>query len=467
MAYQNTNAVAYTKLRPIQNNDIGRLIEERIRYWKKYDDDEAAKQKALALQKAKYQLELQKFRKEDIPKLDMPETVPYLQDQLLNDFNNYIKPQYIKYADAYEKTGDKAYLIEMERLKNTVKNYALLKPYFSERVKELKEAEQKGTLNPYLDKDKINFFKGTAKGQYYIDKGKAYVLDGDKLKEYNLFDPNSPLFTQITGSGNPNFKKIGADIQSLVKIDKNDGNIILTKNDKKRVFNTTKDYLLSNDVAWKTWKAMNKYDPNKKLNELDKNKLIKDFQDKFVYIQQITNPTDIALKRSKAYKNWQSGKKDEPARNNISIATYGKNGKPLKIKFLVNGQEQETDYIVNIPPIDNKGKVFMVKNPQNKFNVAIDGVGVATNSQGVKKVVLLGKQIENQAIYDKFNNGDLSSEQVGKVLSTLKPAVIQDKVQANAYLKTLGFDNITDFINTADEIYKKTIGEQKPPVKFN
>jgi hypothetical protein len=227
MAVQNTNSAAFNQLRPLENNNIGAIVEEHIRYWKKYDDDAEALAKAQKAQQAEYARQMRKDATADLPEISVGDAVGMYKHQRVTAFEAE-RPELAALEEKYKQTQDPNILLKLQSRKQFYKSandVTLAAESYSEYLLENEGKE----YNPYLDKDKKKPWEALTKGQSVFDKTGFRVLN-DK-GEFDYYTPeqlNDHLLRLGRFSGNQEFDVSGKKIAEAIELKDSNGNLVLT-----------------------------------------------------------------------------------------------------------------------------------------------------------------------------------------------------------------------------------------------
>ena len=279
---QKTNAAAYNQLQPTKSNNIGNIVQENIRFWRKYEDEKTAKEKIEKAREAEFQFKIdgkvdnlyEAFRPTDpigVYNAKLVEAFEKDQDRLYELSDRAAK------GGAADKTK---YNNELTKWKNAMSRGAALK----EKITSNAEARKNGSFNSVLDGGVFDVEKPLVSGAYNIDpitlNMKTIAADGtegefnqDTLSQYLSYqlgtpakfqgaeNPYSSALTEQVYGRNPNITDEEARVKGIQEVYK----IFSTDPNEKVTWYGT--YMQENGIDPKT------ADKFEDLNDLDKSKI--------------------------------------------------------------------------------------------------------------------------------------------------------------------------------------------------
>ncbi|MFK5981449.1 MAG: hypothetical protein QM499_00930 [Flavobacteriaceae bacterium] len=206
---QNTTAAAYTRLKPLVNNNLGAIVQEHIRYYTKRKDDKEAQQSALSAQAAKLQLSKNKFSKSIYEGMIPDVSQGYIASQTIDAFDS--KSDLIQDLAQRFTDGDTEAGRQLSDLERKFDNLSAVSNLWGAKAIELSKDE--ANYNKWLDKDIKNTTEAVGKGLYNINKetlGFNIVdLDTGETRELTNGELRSNDYLTAKYSGKPNFLKNG------------------------------------------------------------------------------------------------------------------------------------------------------------------------------------------------------------------------------------------------------------------
>lgn len=225
MALKNvSNARAFIRLTPTKNN-IGGIVEEHIRYWRKYDDEQDAKDKA---EKAREKLALQNANKDvlELSNLRPDENASYFNEQIISNYES-MKPEIARLAKEYRFNGDLSAGLKLQELKKKIESASKMSKLYGEQVAKLnKQKNVDGTFNEELDAPIEKVLDGFSKGLWKLDKNFDFSLYDPNSSDVKTLSPSQMLsepFMNWNYSKNPEIDTIAKNF-ALDILDTKDGN---------------------------------------------------------------------------------------------------------------------------------------------------------------------------------------------------------------------------------------------------
>lgn len=375
MAGQNTTAEAFLRLRPLENTNIGAIVEEHVRYWKKTRDKEKADELARKAKEAEFNRKINKETFEIYNGLQPEENAGFLNDQIVTTFEKN-KPYYMALAKASANGNIDARLALADE-KRKIQSAVKINKVYSEKIQELEEQKTKGVFNEVLDSDVERFKTSILQGKYKLNPD--WTLDvyspalEDELKSSSsgLFKDgivklnSSTLFNNdfLNSSFNKKaeFVKNGKAIANNL-LDTEDGNRQINAQTKVDGIKLVKGLFAEDSVEARTWYGtasrqglVNFNRPFSDLDEVQQNQLADAYYEQVVRpnLEEVTvdNTLDDALKRQRlrnaqldATKKRQAirkGSRDEQANRTTISASTDEEGNKLIVSSL-NSQNGDT-----------------------------------------------------------------------------------------------------------------------------
>lgn len=304
-----TNARAYVKLQPTENN-IGGIVEEHTRFWRKYDDEEEAKEKA---RKAREQEALAEKNKDFFnlySAFNPEETTSYFNSQVM-DFAENRRPLW---KDLARKAADGDYnaRLKLTDEKNKLDNLVSMSKSFGEKRSALEKQKSEGVFNKELDGDADDFFSNILGGKFKINRdGNFTVFDpsGEELKTISSSQLRASPYMNWNYSKEANFDENGLAVAEKI-LDTEDGSKEIKDPVKirNRGVANVKTLLNSDSIDQRTFykkynreRGIKNPKPFKDLDDAESTAVAGAYYDQNVekYIRQITKTEDNRLEEEK------------------------------------------------------------------------------------------------------------------------------------------------------------------------
>lgn len=218
---QNTTSSAYRQLQPNKSNNIGNIVQENIRYWRKYEDEKTAREKIQKLREAEFKFKI---------------------DGRANEFLESMRPDDAKTAygmvvvEAFDKDSER--LTELAREasdpfnpnqsvalrkynleKSKINSLANASKIIESKILSNQKARKEGGFNPILDEPYILAEEAILNKQYTIDpvskNVKLTLSDGTDL-DLTPKQWESGEFLTHEYSEPPKFKEYGNAISENI-----------------------------------------------------------------------------------------------------------------------------------------------------------------------------------------------------------------------------------------------------------
>lgn len=443
---QSTNAAAYKRLEPLQNTNTGAVVEEHIRFWKKYKDEEEANKLAMEAKKREYESQIAEKYDKAVTGLAGTDVLPYFQDSMVSAME-YQSPELAKLAKD-KIDGVPGATLKYDAKVREFKEASGLATALSAKLKESNEKIQSNDFNKVLDQPMVDLTNALNNGQFVVDKKtlklRVYSQDGKKI----LFDGSSEqLKNDYLSSGfnkKVDFDTEGTEIAKGIVLPDVNGNIQWTP-DLERIGKIKAASKLESDpTLMETYKRMNNiYKPTEEMSPLEKNTLATNFFENYVRGGVKTKDNSQANANTRSLMNARN-----VAQANAERELQIKESKlpTLKLATTATGQpvtEKET--------VQSKGQPVSSKT-SNKIwtNVLINNGGVITTDAGNKKTTLTAK------ILKISDNGDIKME--AQQLTKTPIYYNGDIVDYNEEVTPRDITNETELGLIATSTYSKKLG---------
>jgi len=320
---QNTNAAAFTRLRPLENTNVGQIVEEHVRYWRKYKDAQEAEELARKAREAEFNRKVAKETFEIYDGLTPEENAGFLNAQIIDNFEKN-KPLYMELAKR-AAAGDIDARFRLADEKRKIESAVLINKTYSEKIKSLEEQKAKGVFNDVLDADIESFKNSILQGKYKLNGDWSLdvyspALERDfkegtsgvnsegivRLNSSTLFNND---FLNSTFNKKAEFIKNGKSIAENL-LDKEDGNKQITADTKREGIRLVRGLFAEDSVEARTWygtaarRGLVDFDvPFGQLDEVQQNLLADSYYEQVVKpnLEEVTvdNTLDDALKQQR------------------------------------------------------------------------------------------------------------------------------------------------------------------------
>lgn len=243
---QNTNAAANIRLEPNKSNNIGRIVEEHVRYWRQYKDKEEAEELARKAREQEYNFKVNNKALELYEGIKPGDNKGFLNSQIIALYEKK-KPEILELSRAIAN-GDSSAVLKYNTIKENFARLTKVNEVYGKKGEELSKNED--NYNELLDKPIKDFRESTNKGLYAVndDFTISVMVNG---KEQPVVIDSSTLFNneylQSTYSGRPKFNEYGKKIAENF-LDNYDGNQILNEKSKNRGILQVRGILEADDV---------------------------------------------------------------------------------------------------------------------------------------------------------------------------------------------------------------------------
>src|SRR5690606_10220980 len=202
MAFQGTNAAAYNQLRPLENTNLGAILEEHTRYYQKRKDDLDAIEQAEKAAQAKFMAARNKEAVDLYDGIQPTESEGYLNAQIISAFERN-KDNYKDLAQAYAN-GDLDAGLQLKEIKKKYENLVLTNTTYSKKAQERANLKKEGIYNEYLDAETDAFGNAIAKSLFKINDDLSVDVYDPSQKEVTKL-PNGALLnnTYLQSSYHP------------------------------------------------------------------------------------------------------------------------------------------------------------------------------------------------------------------------------------------------------------------------
>tara|TARA_R110000824_G_scaffold6935_13_gene31842 strand:+ start:6256 stop:7731 length:1476 start_codon:yes stop_codon:yes gene_type:complete len=413
MADQPTvSGIAAQQLKPLQNNNIGAIVQENIRYWNQVDTEEEAARKAAAAREKEFNRQQKKDadkRFDDyIGNLAIDESEGYFNNQsakLLGMTNDII----LKNANpALNGTYEERLAAIQENQKWRNRTSAFSK--FNKASNEITKNIDPDNYNPALDYETKKLADSIITGDYLInERGKVAMtnpLNGEDIE----VEPTELLGTikSMKYSGKVDLVGLATKEMDAITQEVNNGNIKVSDLDKeaglKRAMNVLSDERVFRDFAYRSKFGGMEQDPTvyKNFTTDQKKQLAEDFYETYFETQfkKVNNSLDNANTRSKI-----RNRENVETTPNQTIAQATDNGKPVILKEYSNIMDQivadgslkpieDTSMEITVyNATDTKGDLIIIGDKTgSRYRYEVQGFVM---DEKTKKLGLIGSKLES------------------------------------------------------------------------
>jgi hypothetical protein len=365
---------AAQQLKPLQNNNIGAIVQENIRYWNQVETQEEAARKASAARAAEFEYKKKNDRDNRIDKiasaLETKESSGYFDLQVVD----YTKKRIEEFGELELKARNgeidpSTLLTKRREIQQDVLAASNLNNASQAKSTELKDT----AFNPALDYRKIMFMQMMANQQIVFDpearQAKGTMLNGEDV---NLsMDELNSYIRGIQPSAITNFNEQAGLLTDNIEQKDNNGNIIKSANDLKTTRAKAEDFLVGNrliEFAYEQNLRNSQEDPSvleEAFTVTEKENLIEAFNQDYLIpaLKEKNNSINNANTESQI-----SNREEEETTPNQTIAQATNNGQPLVLTPEVYSR---------ISKITSSGKLVETQNVNGELEVynALDEKG--------------------------------------------------------------------------------------------
>ena len=456
---QGTNAAAYQRLRPLENTNTGSIVEEHIRYWKKYKDKEEADKLAMEAKKRLYESQIAEKYDKAITEMSPSDVNRFYQDQVIST----LEANKDEIADlAKRKTeGDATAIMPYNAKKQQFADMAKMGNAIGGKLAELTKIKQSGDYNKVLDEPLAEMIDAMNSGMFAIDKKtlkhRIYSKDGKRV----LFDGSSEELTNAflsTGFNKPvNYLATGELISKSIKLPEVNGNVQWTPEATRSAIISTASALNNDPNLMETYKKENGINkPTQEMSPVEINTLATKFTDEFVVKGVVTKDNSLANEnvKSSIYKrNFDIANTNEEKQNKLNELPT------LKLATTTTGEPLVENEITQ-----SKGQPVSAKKSNTVWNnVLINNGGAVVTEAGNKKTTLtvkilkisdkgdvkmIGQQLTRTPIY---RDGYVVREDDVVTQKDITDKKDQGLVAIATYSEKLGrnYESLTEMVNEA------------------
>jgi hypothetical protein len=404
---------AAQQLKPIQNNNIGAIVQENIRYWNQVNTQKEAARKAAAAREREFkrkQKESSDKRFDDyVGNLATDESQGYFNNQsvkLLGLTNEVILRNYDK-----ARNGTYEERIAALQENDLWRNKTLAFSKFNTASNDIAKNLDPNNYNAALDYETKKLGESILTGNYRINEEGNLDLTNPLNGEDIKVDPSELLATikSMKYSGKIELSTLAeTEMKSIIqKVD--NGEIKISDVNKQtglnRAINVLSDERVFRDFAYKTDFAGMKKDPTvyKNFTDEQKTELAEDFYE--LYFETQFKQVNNSLERRNT-ESQISNREEKEITNRSTIAQATDNGQPVVLKpevysrisgVTASGELVETKNVNGelavYNALDEKGETIIIGGKAgSKFSYEVTGF---VENKKTKKIGLIGFQVES------------------------------------------------------------------------
>jgi len=478
--YQNTNAQALVRLRPLENNNIGAIVQEHIRYWQKKKDDDEAQKLARQAKEAEYKRKLNKDTFEFYKGIQPEDNVGYFNSQIIDAFEKR-KPYFASLARRASE-GDINAMLELEDTKRNIKSITEANKIYSEKTKALQEQKANGEFNPILDSDTERFAQSLSEGKYMISPDfksiSVYSPAKDEVVRLSTAELYDNDFLRSSYSKPADFDGQAKTIANDLLNTEDGQKLIDDPTTKRRGVSISRAVIDEDQKFARSWYGTAQQrglidfnTPYNQLSEIEKNKLAETYYDNVVYdkIQETRNPLGIAQKKqaltnaqleaeNKRLTNKKKGKDLKKDSVDLSIATT-EDGQELKGYIEKNPRLKEDPFIGKYYQDEEIGTALNIVGTATQRDVKDDKETSVTYTHLIKDnrtgdIIAIGNETvkEKVPIYNEDGSPQIDSNgnQKFTTKATTEVRVIRDDKELNTLASQ--FDDVTNLKELSDKV---------------
>lgn len=415
---------AAQQLRPLENTNLGAIVEENIRYWQRFDDEQEAARKASAARQAEFEYKQAKDKQDALLKIvettKSPDSSGFF-DYESAKYNNAQQESLFQSIEAARR-GD-VDLIELQikagQIKENMRVVSNINNLSAEVSKRLVGKEP----NPVLDRDKVGFMMAFPSNTYKLDpeKNVATIINPvtGRQEVYTIAELNNKM-RALEYSPTTDFSEEAKKVADGIGMSTVDDNKLITGQIRKVAEDKAVEIMSETDKALEyAWNvnhlgikdnpelidAIRSYDPD----QMKAFKLRMAEQFKADVISRIDTETNFLNNQQKRMSLEEQRRKMAEERSIAQIATDGTIEKNVTI---ANQQVKLGDNeIAYLRPAAAKPIMINIKGKQVKFmghSTATDGTttiyGIEEYMEEVPKRGENGNILRGKDIF--LTNGD-------------------------------------------------------------
>lgn len=460
---QNTNSEAFLKLKPLKV-DYADVMQNHIRYMRKYKDDQEAKKFARQAKEKEFKRKLAKERKLDLPEIKLGDAQGYYRDQRVSLYQDEAK-ELAGLKMKYVNSGDVDSKLKYEERREFYKNANETTKAFTEYGKYIDE-NIATEFNPELDQEKLEFWEHLAKGRYTLTRRGFNIPDESSDTGFITMTPeelNQKLLSHSKFSGKAKFEETGVNIAGNISQNTVDGSVDVTPENERESVIQWREQLRENPVQLNTIAKLNNLDTTKSLSDVQLNELAEQLHKEYT------------LPKWKTVDNRAKESRERQANYRANLGATDKNDESISIAT------DESNKILNK---DGEEGVGAGKFPKNKgFKTVVNFPKDVKYGSPTTK----GRILTSQAKQDdngkwsvtgfkliESEDGDVEFDDSDKKYKVSSEKVeITNQEDINAIVKKIAsgngkdqFDNFGDFVERVSELKGGEKTKKKKP-KFN
>lgn len=244
---QNTNSIAGLKLQANKSNNIGRIVEEHIRYWKKEKDQEEAKLLARRAREQEFNYKANNKALELYEGINPGDNKGFLNSQIISLYEKK-KPEILELSRAIAN-GDSNAVLKYANLKENFKRLSKINEIYGKKGEEY--AKNESNYNAILDEPIKNFRTSLGKGLYTLndDFSISVAVEGkNELLKINSSSLLNNEYLQSSYSGKPKFKEYGLAVANRLLNTEDGQRVIDDKNTRNKGILQIKGIFEENNV---------------------------------------------------------------------------------------------------------------------------------------------------------------------------------------------------------------------------
>tara|TARA_R110000851_G_scaffold159563_1_gene302810 strand:- start:17790 stop:19172 length:1383 start_codon:yes stop_codon:yes gene_type:complete len=219
---QSTNSAAFIQRKPLENTNIGAIVEEHVRYYESVKSDDEAKRLTKEANDREFRRKLSNDRKKDLPAIDVGEAEGYYKNQRVSLFEKEAT-EIAELKRRYTEDGDKNALLKLDQKAQFYKSANDTTKAFQEYGKYILDNKD-ASFNADLDQEKLNRWEKLSKSQYVLtEKGFGIPNEEGELEFISPQQLNQEILNFSKFSGKAGFEETGLEIAGGITLDVSDG----------------------------------------------------------------------------------------------------------------------------------------------------------------------------------------------------------------------------------------------------
>ena len=463
----NTNAIAFQRSQPNRPNGIGDIVEEHIRYWRRYEDEQKARGLTERARQQEFARKLTNKGVELYDGLTPEQTQGFLADQITQAFQG--KKEELLALSMEAAQGNPQAIIKYKAMKDKFAALSKVNELYGEKGIDLEKQKSEGKYNKILDAQIDNTRNALSKGLWKLNMDDLSI---DLFNKPDGTSTNIPAESLLTNdylnasyTDPPEFKKNGLAIAKVI-LDTRFGEELINKDTSVRGTRLVRSLFDENNIEARShyvlWLQENGRDPLKSkpyndLSETEKNTVARDYYDKNVKPQ--IQERDLNLEGKQVF--------DQERLKGLRLDNKLKEEELIDKKLDREDKPKFETISVKLNPRDE------AITSQNAGGLGYDiafpkpvNYGATTNSKGIKYTSATITQ-DGNVIFNGVTTITEEDPNTGEIvqknqsIATTDPRELGDIVRfiPDGKSKNSKFDNIVEFRKMAQSLFDEQVNK--------